>query len=185
MLHGKSSKFSHQIYLYMRQSTEHGFKWIHYIKAIFNEAGRQDIWLGQSNSTPLSTGQIVKQILQDQFSKTGMICSKNSSKGINYSLFKDNVLFENHFKVLNDSLAKTMVRFRTGNHKLPVEVGCWNNVELALRKCQLCQASQIGDEFHLIYLFDCHFFLTGRQTLISQFYYKHRNIKNCLIPGVN
>lgn len=174
ILRGKTSKLSHQIYLYMRYFNEHDFKWINYIKAILNEAGRQDIWLGQSNSIPSSTGKIVKQILRDQFFQNWNNQLQNSSKGINYSLFKDNVLFENYFKALNGSLAITMVRFRTGNHKLPVEIGRWNNIELAERKCQLCQASQIGDEFH--YLFECQFFLTERRALISHYYYKRPNI---------
>ena len=49
-----------------------------------------------------------------------------------------------------------------------------NNIELAERKCQLCQTSQIDDEIH--YLPDCHFFLTERRNLISQYYYKRPNI---------
>ena len=67
-----------------------------------------------------------------------------------------------------------MLRFRTGNHKLPVEVGRWNNIELAERKCQLCQTSNIDDE--LYYTLECSFFRTERQTLISQYYYKCPNM---------
>ena len=70
ILTGKTSKFSHQIYLYMLNSNEQGFKWLNYVQSILNEVGRQDIWVRQSDSVPISTGKIVKQIFLDQFFQT-------------------------------------------------------------------------------------------------------------------
>ena len=46
-----------------------------------------------------------------------------------------------------------MVHFRTANHKLPIELGRWNNIEYDERKCDLCDQRSIGDEFH--YLLEC------------------------------
>ena len=53
-----------------------------------------------------------------------------------------------------------MVRFRTGNHKMPIETGRWLNIELSNRKCELCDKDTIGDEFH--YLLECTFFQRDR-----------------------
>ena len=76
--------------------------------------------------------------------------------------------------MLNGPLVQTMLKFRTGNHELPVEVGRWNNVELTDGKCPLCHTPNIGDEFH--YLLECSFFLTDRQSLLDRYFYKRPNI---------
>lgn len=173
ILTGKVSKFSNQIYLYMLNCNEQGFKWLNHIQSILNETGRQDIWLRQSDSIPLFTGKIVKQILVDQFLQNWNSLLQNSSKGTNYALFKDNIQIEKYLSILNGPLVKSMLRFRTGNHKLPVEVGRWNDIELTDRKCQLCQTSNIGDEFH--YILECPFFRSERQNLIDPCYYRRPN----------
>jgi hypothetical protein len=50
--------------------------------------------------------------------------SETSSKGANYKLFKGELKFENYLDILEDK-DKTLCRFRTTNHRLPVEVGRW------------------------------------------------------------
>jgi hypothetical protein len=50
----------------------------------------------------------------------------NSPKAINYRLFKDNFEFENYFNILEDKDIYTLCKFRTTNHKLPIETGRWN-----------------------------------------------------------
>ena len=67
-----------------------------------------------------------------------------------------------------------MFRFRTANHKLPVETGRWNNIELSERKCQLCESNNLGDEFH--YLLECSFFRNERRLYIDQYFYRRPNI---------
>ena len=48
----------------------------------------------------------------------------------------------------------TLCKFRTTNHKLPIEHGRWNtiisNIQRKNRKCNLCNLEEIGDEFHYI-----------------------------------
>ena len=45
------------------------------------------------------------------------------------------------------------VKFRTLNHRLPIEVGRWRNIIRENRICNLCNGRNLGDEFH--YLFEC------------------------------
>jgi hypothetical protein len=66
---------------------------------------------------------------------------------------------------LNDKNRFTFCRFRTSNHRLPIEVGRWTNVERHNRLCQLCQSREIGDEFH--YVLQCPNFVTDRKNLIT------------------
>jgi hypothetical protein len=56
--------------------------------------------------------------------------------------------FQKYLDVLNDKNRFTFCRFRTSNHRLPLEVGRWENVEIHNRLCQLCKYGEIGDEFH-------------------------------------
>jgi hypothetical protein len=46
-----------------------------------------------------------------------------SPKALSYRLFKSNFRFEKYLDVLNDKNRFTFCRFRTSNHRLPIEVG--------------------------------------------------------------
>jgi hypothetical protein len=48
---------------------------------------------------------------------------ETSPKGGNYKLFKWELKFENYLDILEDKDKFTLCRFRTTNHRLPVEVG--------------------------------------------------------------
>jgi hypothetical protein len=48
---------------------------------------------------------------------------------IYYRLFKDNFEFENYFNILEDKDIYTLCKFRTTNHKLPIETGRWNGID--------------------------------------------------------
>ena len=69
---------------------------------------------------------------------------------MSYSLFKLDFRFEKYLDVLNDKNRFTFCRFRTSNHRLPIEVGHWTNVERHNRLGQLCQSREIGDEFQYV-----------------------------------
>ena len=49
-----------------------------------------------------------------------------------------------------------IIKYRTGNHRLPVETGRWDDIPLNERKCKICTTDDIGDEYH--YLYTCDFF---------------------------
>ena len=56
-----------------------------------------------------------------------------------------------------------IIKYRTGNHRLPVETVRWDNKPLNERKCKICTTVNIGDEYH--YLFTCDF-LRATENLI-------------------
>ena len=97
-----------------------------------------------------------------------------SAKRRNYSIFKNNINCEIYLHILTGQSAITMFKFRTGNHKFPVEVGRWNGIDLSERKCNLCLSNNIGDEFH--YLLECTFFTAERRTHIGKYYYQRPNV---------
>jgi hypothetical protein len=100
----------------------------------------------------------------------------NSSKGMNYKIFKCEPDFEKYLISLPKTLRQTLFYFRTGNNKLPVEVGRWRNSHLPYneRKCLKCMLNDIGDEYH--YLLRCPYFTIARHKYIPNYYYTQPNI---------
>ena len=98
-----------------------------------------------------------------------------SSKGKNYSTFKDRIELEHYLKVLPRNLYLTMARFRTCNFKLPIETGRWYDIEEG--KCDICQQNTLGDEFH--YLHECEHFRNARKRLlhVPPCYYERPNMR--------
>ena len=47
-------------------------------------------------------------------------------------------------------LSDTIIKFRLGSHKLPIETGRWRGLERGDRVCAECQV--LGDEEHFLYV---------------------------------
>ena len=94
-----------------------------------------------------------------------------------------NINFETFLISLPHSSSIPMVKFRTANHKLPIEVGRWENIVYEDRKCNLCDKNDLGDEFH--YLLICPYFQNERKDLLKRYYYlrpntiKFQELLNC------
>ena len=85
------------------------------------------------------------------------------SNAINYRIFKDTFGFEDYFNILDENDFLIFCKFRTANHRLPIECGRWQNLERENRKCNLCN-SDIGDEFH--YILKCPFLENENKKMI-------------------
>lgn len=59
------------------------------------------------------------------------------------------------------------------NKSASLEVGRWNNTPREDRKCGLCEANQIGNEFH--YVLECSALSHVRKKLFSDYYLKNPN----------
>ena len=65
-----------------------------------------------------------------------------------------------------------MIKYRTRNNKLPVEIGRWNKIPFNQRICKLCSAD-IGDEYH--YLLICKSIHEIRKKYLKQYFYTNPN----------
>ena len=65
--------------------------------------------------------------------------------------------------------------YSTGNHRLPVETGRWDDIQLNDRKCKIFTTDDIGDEYH--YLFTCDFFKSDRKLYLKPYFYVKPNIR--------
>ena len=76
-----------------------------------------------------------------------------SPKCVFYKEIKHDFILEPFIYRLPIYLALYLIKFRTCNHKLEIEVGRYVNTERSERKCKMCNINSIGDEYHLI--FEC------------------------------
>jgi hypothetical protein len=102
--------------------------------------------------------------------------TENSTKALTYWLFKDNIMPESYLEILDSKNDIILCKFRTTNHRLPIDIGRWQNIERNNRICLLCDTNTIGDEFH--YILHCRYFEHNRKNLIPNYF---RNRPNVLI----
>ena len=69
---------------------------------------------------------------------------------------------------------KFLCKFRTLNHKLPVETGRYINIPRNQRYCTLCNSNQFGDEYH--FLLECITLSAIRKKFIPEYFYKSANV---------
>ena len=120
-------------------SNGHNLKWINFIKDILISVGRIYLFYKTSVNNPRATKVRITQTLKDQNIQTWNSRLLESSKGRNYAMFKENIDTEKYLLVLTKRTYSPLLKFRTANHKLPVEKGRWENIPLADRKCNLCK----------------------------------------------
>jgi hypothetical protein len=60
-------------------------------------------------------------------------------------IFKEELKFENYLYILEDKDKFTLCRFRTRNHRLPVEVERWKKNIREKRFCHLCSRRELGE----------------------------------------
>ena len=144
--------------------TNSGFyehKWVKHIQAILQDTGRSDVWLTQTvRNANTFKNSILRTLLDQNFQKWNTAL-ENSSKNKTYRLFKCDMRLENYLFEVPKKIFFPIIRFRTTNHKLPVEIGRWSNVPPDERTCTTCSRNCLGDELH--YLLDCDYFIPERQ----------------------
>ena len=69
--------------------------------------------------------------------------------------FKTSFGISNYINILDKSSCKRLIAFLTRNHRLPIEIGRWQNIPSHDRKC-VFDCNDTGDEYH--YLIKCHVF---------------------------
>ena len=150
------------------------YKRLNSINDILISVGRADLFTQSSINNPELVKIQIIQTLNDLNIQEWHTKTAESSKGKNYKLFKNDQQFEAYLKILSRKSYTSLIKFRTGNHRLPVEVGRWEGIPYTERKCTLCEKNDIGDEFH--YLLICPTFDTERKTLIKPYNFRRPNI---------
>ena len=146
------------------------------LKSIFDNCGFSYIFYeGVSLRNRLYICDLIKQNLNDQFEQEWRDHCQNSSKGKSYRLFTNDIFeIQNYItsEICNNEI-RTLARFRCTNHKLPIEIGRWINLDREERMCNLCE-SDIGDEFH--YVMQCPFLNFERSLYLPEYLVSYPNI---------
>ena len=175
LLNGKQSKLSTILYKMSFSKTQGNYpsKWMKYVKNILDTSGYSNFWNSQQVPNFNWFLKSIRLRLIDQFKQHWKSEVDTSPKGISYRLFKDEINFENYLKFLQDRDLYVFCKFRTQNHKLPIEIGRWQNIERNERLCNLCR-NVIGDEFH--YILECSSLIEERKNHISRKFISNPNI---------
>ena len=177
ILTGKNTKISYKLYLlllYLHKNNIYSCKWILFIEKILQDVGLNYIWLSNVVTNINWLCREVQNRLQMQYIQEWNSVVHNSPKCINYRTFKTEFKMEFYISELQPKFYIPIARFRTTNHRLPIERGRWENIERSQRICTLCNRNEMGDEFH--YLFECDFFKETRTIYLPKFYQRHANI---------
>lgn len=149
------------------------FQWLKNVKNILFDCGLINVWETHEFPNKKWLKCTVHQKVSDLFVNEWFSSIENSSNCQNSRLFKHNFEFENYLIYTPPKYLKYIVKFRTRNHRLPIEVGNWNRVPLNLRICPMCNQG-IGDELH--YLLECSSLLYKRKRLINGRFFRRPNI---------
>ena len=128
------------------------FKWLNFIKSIFEKTGLNYLWNQQQPVHSVQLKFIVKQNLTDQYIQNWFSQIENSSRGEFYGIFKNEFNLEKYLLKLLPHERNMITKFRCNNIKLPIETGRWPNTPREERICHLCNVG-LGTEFH--FLFEC------------------------------
>ena len=145
--------------------------WLNCVKTILEDCGFPGIW--ESQVIPCSKEcfkQQIKQRLLDQFRQKWAAEIQQSSKCLNYRIFKSNLKIDSYLTTLTYNNRRLLARFRCRNHNLPVETWCHRGIPREQRKCNWC-VSELGNEFHFI--LNC----SNSNTLRSQLIKIHHTIR--------
>ena len=176
LVNGSQSKISKKLYDIMLRGSYRGenYKWINHIRNILISVGKPDLINQPTILNPKATKTSIVNRLNDLYIQNWHTKLNQSSKGRNYSLFKDNLTYEHFLTTLPRNAYIPMIKFRTANFKLPIETGRWNNLPVYERKCNLCNKNDLGDEFH--FLLTCPYFENDRKELLKPYYIRRPNV---------
>jgi len=146
-------KMSRRMYDYLyKQYTLNIYRspWLVSVHALLGECGMGYLWDLQSVTSMSWFKNAVKLRLEDQYKQSWHSQVVQSPKCYNYRLYKDLFRFEKYLVQLPWLQRRWFCKFRTGNHKLAVEQGRYNNTERHLRFCNICDEQKLGDEYHFV-----------------------------------
>jgi len=176
LVNGKKEKISVMLYNMLDRlftCNEVKTPWVKFVHDTLNSLGMSNFMLDNHIPSPNQFKCLVNTRLNDQFLQNWHSSVENSSKCLNYRIYKETLVFEDYFKILPFNLATTYCKFRCMNHRMPIESGRFMNIERNQRFCLLCNNNLIGDEFH--YIFNCSFFNIERKKYVNEYFTKHPN----------
>ena len=169
---GKETKYVRQVVACLHdfyENTEHESKWLHFVYNSLTENGMYNVIL---NPYMYIHKEFTRR-LEDQFHQELNQQISNSNRTQFYRAIKETFGYDDILDEIDPHLVYYLLKFKTNNHRLPVETGRWNQTPHNERICTHC-SKDVGDEFH--YIFNCPLFLESRKKYIKTYFYRHPNM---------
>ena len=141
-----------QIYLNVEEHV-YSKTWCWQIKKLLHELKLEKLWENQSNDEKLNYNSIIKTRLTEHFREQWIKSAKHSHKGLDYlelTLFNCDMKSYLNF-IMEDKSVLSMLKLRTGNHKLSIEIDRYRNRK-AYQECiwNACNIEKIEDIYHVL-----------------------------------
>ena len=130
------------------QSLTRLYPWFFNVKSILITCGIMHVWSSHSYPSIDWLKIFIKHNLKDLFMNEWLSSLDNCIYSAFYKLIKRNLSFESYLVNTPHAFLKFVIRIRTRNHRLPIEVGNWNRTPIDLRTCTAC--NKIAGEFHYL-----------------------------------
>ena len=178
LLNEKGEKLSAILYRIAKMKETMGqcnSRWNQFIGKILGEAGFGYLWLMTNPEKEIirRKNEIKQRISCIYLQNLKAEGASPSVKKAQYIWLKDDWTQEKYLEKLDYPIVAYLLKFRTDNHKLPVEIGRYQNIEFKNRLCPKCE-KDVGDKYH--YLFSCPAFNSERLSLIPQKYRVNHNM---------
>ena len=122
----KRSSLMYKIVYQMHKNKQIKSEYINNVENIINTCGFSGIWESQSLSISKWFKLAISQKLHDQYLQEWSSVVDISSYG--NRLLKETFGYSSYFSILPSYYSKSLISFRTRNHKLLIEIGRWNGV---------------------------------------------------------
>ena len=142
LLLSPDSKIVNVLYKFLYdQYCERNFmnSWLSCIKNILDTCGYSNVWNEQAFINIKWLKITVEQRLKDQYIQKWQSDIHDSSMGKIYSIFKTEFGLEKYLNILPKKTRTIFIKFRTANHRLPVETGRWCGTPKHERICHICK----------------------------------------------
>ena len=131
---------------------------------------------------------LFKQRLIDDFMQNWRADLNNNRVLVLYKEVKPEFGYANYLDIFcTKRLRNAFARLRLSSHTLRIETGRYSRIRLERheRVCQLCDTSDIEDEYHFILI--CPTFSNIRQKFIPNYYIRHPSMFKfiCLLQSIN
>ena len=127
--------------------------WVWQIKKLLHKLKLEKLWIEQYNIDRTTCTKLINVRLNEYFREEWINSAKHSHKGTNYlelSRFDPNLKAYLNF-VGKDKSVGHMLKLRTGNHSLSVEIDRYKNRKTYEECiCKSCDCQDIEDLFHVI-----------------------------------
>ena len=176
VVHGKQSKLSYIIYLWLRKLHDNGIyksSWMCKIKNILENCGYSNVWENPLDFSPLWLKQSISLKLNDIDKQNWLAEVDRNKLCMNYRLLKREVGLEKYLVNLDFVHWINIVKFKCGNHFLPINKGRYGDVSHDTM-CTLCNTADIGDEYH--YVLECPAIKKERKMYIKPYYFENANV---------